>query len=186
MRVQSMLIQLLSIAVLVVPVFPVLAESGSTADPSIDFSIYSSYAWLPLAPGAGKTVEQRNPTAHKLIQDAINRDLRSKGFSITRGTPDFYVTYQVHRNDGGVNLSPAGYAVPSHFSERADLTPRVAGTLMVDLIDVADRKLVWRGWEGGAFTQAELLDFKTVKYKLDGLVTDILSNFPPLPEYDYE
>ena len=182
MRVRSMLIQLLSIAVLVAPVSPLLAESGSTVDPSIDFSTYSSYAWLPLAPGAGKTVEQRNPTAHKLIQDSINQDLRSKGFSITRGTADFYVTYEVHRDDGGRNLSATGYSIPSHFADSADLAPRVVGTLVIDLIGAAERKLVWRGWEGGAFTQAELHNYRKISGKINDLITDILSNFPPLPE----
>ncbi len=182
MRLRGMLIRLISIAVLVVPISLILADSGSTADPSIDFSTTSSYTWLPLAPGTGKTVELRNPTAHKLIQDAVNRDLRSKGFSITRGTPDFYVTYEVHRNEGGTNLSATGYSIPTHFAERADLMPRVAGTLMVDIIDAQERRLVWRGWTEGAFSRAELLDFRTVEKKIEGLVVEILSRFPPPPE----
>lgn len=184
MRFQRVLLRLISIAVLVVPVSPLLAESGLTADPSIDFSTYSSYAWLPLAPGAGKTVELRNPTAHKLIQDAINQDLSAKGFSITRGTPDFYVTYEVHREAGGRNLSATGYSIPTHFANRADPMPAVAGTLMVDLIDAQERRLVWRGWTTGAFSRAELLDFRTVENKIGDLVLEILSRFPPLPEYE--
>ncbi|MCZ6779485.1 MAG: DUF4136 domain-containing protein [Acidobacteria bacterium] len=184
MRFHGVLLRLISIAVLVVPVSPLLAESGLTADPSIDFSTYSSYAWLPLTPGAGKTVELRNPTAHKLIQDAINQDLSSKGFSITRGTPDFYVTYEVHREAGGKNLSTTGYSIPTHFGDRADLMPHVAGTLMVGLIDAQERRLVWRGWTTGAFSRAELLDFRTVESKIEALVVEILSRFPPLPEYE--
>jgi hypothetical protein len=168
--------------VLVLPGSAGQATPEFTADPATDFSAYSTYAWLPLPPGAGKSVEVRNPTAHKLIQTAVNRELSSKDVSMTRATPDLYVTYEVHRDPSGLNLSPAGYSVPSHFAERADLAPRVAGTLVVDLIDTKERKLVWRGWAEGAFTRAELLDYRTIERKVDGIVADVLAGFPPQPE----
>jgi hypothetical protein len=161
---------------------PGAAEPGAPefrVAPGTDFSAYSSYAWLPFPPGSGRSVEVRNPTAHRLIQAAVEKDLDSKNLSSTRATPDLHITYEVHREGGGRNLAPSGYSASASFEDRADAGATLAGTLVVNIYDARTRALIWRGWASEVFSREELLDFSTAEEKISGVVSRVMSRFPP-------
>ena len=170
-------------------------EVGSDFDPSVDFSGFRTYAWIPGPQKRTGDPRIDNPLLDKRIRRAVVAQLTAKGYTQkTSGTPDLWVAYHaaVERKmdvrtmntyygygrgwgwDYGYRQGPA-YSWPEthvyHYDE---------GSLILDIVDPATRQLIWRGSaqaEVNRSTTAEKRD-----QRLNEAVRRILEQFPPQPK----
>jgi len=146
-------------------------------DESLDTARLSTYQWLPPADEAGL-----NSLDAGRIKNAVNAELKLKGLRAVSEDPDFHVTAdivtkekRVIRDWGGPFYYPYRW---SYYGPRTiDYYQYQEGTFILDFIDPATNKLLWRGT-----AKAELDDADTPE-KRDALIPEvvrkILANFPP-------
>lgn len=167
---------------------------GYDFDRSTDFSAYHSYAWL--SGDQEKTGDRRadSSTVDMRIRIAVGTQLRLKGYqTLPEGEPDFYVAYHVGLKDSSPSISTQYYSdgMAGHaFSHSADSrstsgpapslneTPSyLTGSLLIDVIDAASKKLVWRGTAAGEVDPGLTSQQRDERTK--AIVHKILSHFPP-------
>jgi hypothetical protein len=169
-------------------------QIGYDFDRSTDFSAYHTYAWL--SGDQEKTGDRRadSSAVDMRIRIAVGTQLRLKGYqTLPEGTPDFYVAYHVGLKDSSPSISTQYYSdgMAGHpFSHSADSrsasgsapslneTPSyLTGSLLIDVIDAASKKLVWRGTAAGEVDPGLTSQQRDERTK--AMVHKILSHFPP-------
>jgi hypothetical protein len=167
---------------------------GYDFDRSADFTGYSSYAWL--SGDQEKTGDRRadSSTVDMRIRIAVATQLRLKGYqALSEGKPDFYVAYHIGLKDSSPSISTqyysdgmAGHAFSHSADSRSAGKPAPApaeppslltGSLLIDVIDAASQKLVWRGTAAGEVDPG--LTSKQRDERTKAIVQSILSHFPP-------
>ena len=125
-------------------------------DKSLDFSKFHTYAWRehPILRNNPEIAEVFS-VALNLVRSAINRDLTSKNYTRAEGKPDFWVTLYVD----------------------AQVTDKVDGTLVIDIIDGADDQLAWR-----SFCKLTVKDAEDRHKPIEKAVRKAMKNFPPKAE----
>ena len=124
-----------------------------SSDKSVDFSKFKSYAWAPLG-AVG------HPMLAADVVGAIDDEMKAKGLTLTSDKPDLviHIYGSIDQESGMTSNDPLYMGTggippfdPSAFG------PALAGTwgnstvtihkgqLVVDILDVANKKLVWRG-----------------------------------------
>jgi hypothetical protein len=171
-----------------------LPNTGYDFDRSTNFGGYKTYAWL--SGEQEKTGDRRadNSTVDMRIRIAIGTQLRLKGYqTLPDGRPDFFVTYTIGLKDSSPTVSSqyfsegmAGRPFLHSADSRSgrDGTPSISegyssltGTLLIDVIDGASQKLVWRGTAAGEVDQGLTSEQRDERTK--AIVRNILSHFPP-------
>jgi hypothetical protein len=169
---------------------------GYDFDRSADFKAYHTYAWL--SGDQEKTGDRRadSSTVDMRIRIAVGTQLRLKGYqTLQEGKPDFYVAYHVGLRDSSPNISTQYYSdgmAGRAFAHSADSrtagkpapgineTPApsyLTGSLLIDIIDAASQKLVWRGTANGEVDPGLTSQQRDERTK--AIVHNILSHFPP-------
>lgn len=150
-------------------------------DPSFDFSRYQAFQFAPsqrqsAALSRGSSFI-RDPFFTKAVEQEIGAVLSAKGYR-TAASPrsaDFLISYYaVARNQTAI--SPTAYSM-GRYGRRRVSPGRVyryrQGTLVIDIIDSAQRELVWRGIGSG------VLDRMNPTKNLLLAVEKVLKAFPP-------
>jgi len=167
---------------------------GYDFDRGTEFSAYHTYAWL--SGDQEKTGDRRadSSTVDMRIRIAVGTQLRLKGYqTLPEGKPDFYVAYHVGLKDSSPSISTQYYSdgMAGHaFEHSADTrsaskselsineTPSyLTGSLLIDVIDAASNKLVWRGTAAGEVDPGLTSQQRDERTK--AIVHKILSHFPP-------
>jgi hypothetical protein len=158
-------------------------------DPQENFSQFWSYAWAP--PTETERQEKaKNSLIHERIQDAVDAHLTARGYTkVPETEADFLVTHTVtverheqvytshasvgygrYMTGGGVGLS---YGLPLNTTT---MEYRV-GTLVIDIIDARQKRLVWRGAGdrtlGEGYTPEKRIEI------INTVVNEVLGRFPP-------
>ncbi len=137
-------------------------------DPSVDFSLYRTYSWKMGTPA-------RSSEAQKRIEAAVNRELQERGLEqIAQKAQLLVVTHALVEKHTMEQLNDPAYfgywsgvrAAPYDFG---------AGTLVVDLVDAAKEKVIWRGVASS--TVSGSLD--RMAKKIDKMVRKLFRDFPP-------
>ena len=144
-------------------------------DEAVDFTQYQTYDWLPARPDIPRNPQIDDPLDAR-IRQAIEENLEAEGFKkTTTERSDLYVVYYatVERKVGGSHINTMGYGrhgdpTPAHFESYQE------GTLIIDLVDVLQRELVWRGTVRGAVTN--IVHTRTAVFRA---IDRILAEFPP-------
>ncbi|MFL5346394.1 MAG: DUF4136 domain-containing protein [Hyalangium sp.] len=165
-------------------------ETNTNYDPSAvgKLSQYRTYSWL--ARPQGKDTRVYNDVVEANVKQAVDRELQSRGYRLVDQNPDFRLGWQgaidrkldiqtvdtYYGYGWGPGYAPyyAGAAAPSTYVRQYD-----QGTLIIDVVDAASNKLVWRGT-----AQAELSNDSTAPEKqkrLGEAINKILEDFPPKP-----
>ena len=162
-------------------------------DPNADFSHWRTYAWYPSGPSTTGDPRLDNPLLHERIVAAVDQDLGARGFAPKQdGTPDFFVNYhlssQQRMDVRTINQSYANGPYGRRWGRAGwggvGWTETVVdqyeeGTLVIDLIDVAESRLVWRG--AGSRRLANNPDPSRTTQRVNDAVGEILAAFPPAP-----
>ena len=146
-------------------------------DESVDFSTYTTYAWMP---NAGTPAPEFDEVR---IRRAVETQLEASGLSQAAGDPTLWVV--THASVGqalqisSTNTGYVGYGRRGWGGGWGATTVNVrevpVGTLVVDLVDNESDKLVWRGIASGTIpAKAE----KSEK-KINKAARKLFKKFPP-------
>jgi hypothetical protein len=148
-------------------------------DPGYDFSKLKTFGFLPIPDDAG--IDQINATR---LSNAIKANLTAKEYTLS-DKADFGVAVFFSKKTK-TNVQSYGYGYgnwgrPAMYGTRGvDVTQYDEGTLVIDFIDMAENKLVWRGIGTGTLSQTTGVEERTEK--INNAVTKILEQFPPTKE----
>jgi hypothetical protein len=153
-------------------------------DPSVDFAAFRSYAWLPDPPGVSSDSRLHDTSVDARVINAVDRELLLRGYEkVLANEANFHISYYlgletridvqtVHRS---FNYDHRSW----HGGQRLETIVREydVGTLLLDILDPAERRLVWRG-SGNAKVRATA-DPAHRQARIDDGVRSILRRFPP-------
>lgn len=151
-------------------------------DRQINFSEFKTYKWIKdEIPG-----DQLNTYGFvkKAVISAINRQLKEKGYILKEtGDTDFSIAVHATTKQNVVvtNNPSFGYYRPwwGPYGNMVDVNTYTEGTLAVDIIDVKDNELAWRG------LITKVVDNFRNDEKGQAIVNEyiakLLVNFPPPP-----
>ena len=161
-------------------------------DPEQDFSTYKTYAWY-----AGEMPEGDALAANPLIQkraiSAVDKELASKGFTLTQGDPDFVVIIhagmkermQVTNTGGYGGYGYGGYGYGRYGGgwggggvSSTHVTYYDEATVVVDIADFGKKELVWRGTGTGVLSKKQKTQEES-QQTADEVMMKIMQDFPP-------
>lgn len=180
-----------------------LLLAGCASEPSIqvntdyaaaNFNEFKSFQWAPSTYKSKGKKAENDIIGNRIIKD-INATLKTKGYALdTKSTPDFYVNYSVstaNKVDVNNNQTYEGYAPGFTWREgygmqatqskvevlETTVVEYMEGTLVVDIIDPKNMKIVWRGM--GTKKLPDHFDQEIANRVVNNIVTATLGNFPP-------
>ncbi len=124
-----------------------LAKVTVDHDRTADFRSRHTYAWM-------KGTEAPNTLVEKRIRDAVDDQLRAKGLTRVEGEADLHVITHATTTTGSrldvTNYGYGGYVGWQGFTAwtpgtNVEVRDYTTGTLVVDIVDPAANKLIWRG-----------------------------------------
>lgn len=158
-------------------------QVNSDYDRTVDFSAYTTFDFLP-AP------ELANPLVYARVSEAIEAELVGKGLRREAGSAGLLVALhgrlskqtQIDTASYGYGWGTWGYWNRWGYGGMGTTTTTVrevpVGTLIVDLVDAAGKKLVWQG------TASDSLDPnsspETKDYRVKNAVKKMFAGFPPV------
>ncbi len=157
------------------------AELQHEFDPGVDFSGYRTFAWI--TPREGAFTQARRPQVDSAIRGAVEEALMEKGFRKAEGDEaDLLVAYHagLDRVMDTQNLNTYygdPWVIGTRWSETSYVRQYQEGTLVIDISDRRESRLIWRG-----AAQARLRGDETVQEiekKAREVARDILKPFPP-------
>lgn len=164
------------LAVFALTMFAWAFDVHTDYDKKVDFSQYKSYSWAK--------VHTSNPLWQDRVKDAVDSELQAKGWRKVETGGDVALTavgsatnqqeYTTFYNGlGGWRWRGFG---PQDAT--TTVTNYQVGTLVLDMYDAKDHKLIWRG------TASDTLSSKPEKNekKLEKTVSKMFDKFPPKME----
>jgi hypothetical protein len=151
-----------------------------------NFSKLKTFAWKPNENNEYGVTD--NDLLEKRISTAIQNNLLAKNYKmIDSGVPDFYISYHVtveqkisnSNISGGVSLgrSSRGRYGSIGISSGSQVRAYDQGTLLIDVTDVENDKLVWRGISTQSVSEHSSPDKSTAL--INETIDKVLLQFPP-------
>ena len=151
--------------------FLLLAAAGSGSsgeveyDHQVDFSKYKTWSWHE-----GVT-HAMNPVTDNRIREAIDKSLAARGLLRVDSNPTLLVAYHASRTTQ-IEIAPLSHASPPTGIRYAQ-----KGSLVVDMLDPASGKVVWRGQAAGVMKYGP----NEIAEQIKAAVDKLLESFPPRP-----
>ena len=147
-------------------------------DPAYDFAKLKTFGFIPISSEAG--IDQLS--ADKL-GNAIKTELLAKGYTIS-DKADFGIALMFSQQTK-TNIQSYGYGYGyggwgrggMYGTGGVDVTQYQQGTLIIDIIDMSQQKLVWRGTGSGTLSDSPSVETRTEN--INSAVNQILAQFPP-------
>lgn len=163
-------------------------QTDSKQDLAADFSEFETFAWLDHKVLPGDDVRVRDERVRKTVRDTIEQTLIAKGYRQS-GTnqADFVVSWfgaieqKIKKENLDHLYSPYGYGT---LLREPTLNPESSraiaeyeeGTLIIDLLDPVDRRLLWRGTGVG-----QVVKERTPETALKNLARSVSRILDPIP-----
>jgi len=143
-------------------------------DLSYDFAKLKSYRWadIPSKADADPLVVQR-------VGSAVETQLKTKGYQLAEGQPDFLVATYVGRHTR-IQVTDWGYGYGHarwYGGGGLDVYEYDQGSLVVDIVDARTKQLVWRGTATGIVDPGATPEDRTKK--INKAVAKMFEDFPP-------
>jgi len=153
-------------------------------DQYTDFSRMRSYTWAERKPAAQDPRVDNDLVAAR-VRRAADRELREAGYQLVDASeePDFYLTYQsvvdkkLDTRSYYSSFPSYRYSGPGAIVGYGSVREIALGTLMLDVLEPEEQKLVWRG-----SAQARLHEDWSSEERTEHIneaVKQILERFPP-------
>jgi hypothetical protein len=145
-----------------------------------DFSRFKTFSFIPVPPELGK-----NQLVMKRIDQAIIKNLATKGLTQTDSNPDLLIAIHTDVKDK-VNVTSYGYAYAPYYSfgywgpgirGGTDVRQYEEGTLIIDMVDAQQKEMVWRGMASKALPSAPTPE--KIDKIIDDVVSKIFNKYPP-------
>ena len=171
-------------------------------DESINFSTLKYYAWHDHNQHNQASKQYlNNELVDKRIRGNIEQQLASKGFAKKdSGAADFIINYTVTIEDktdirnyntyngyapgfrygAGVGSFGSGVSVGYRSGAAPTVTHYQQGILVIDILDPAADKLIWRGMADGRLPKNQTQE--DISELVQNVVLKTLESFPPKPE----
>ena len=180
---------LVSASLLLVLLFAIGARAQKvkvSAAKGVDFSKFKTYSWEPHGAVA-------HPMLAADIVGAIEEQMKAKGLELVATDPDlviqvygsvdqestYYTNDPLYGATGGIPPFDPSLAGPALIGMYGNTTVTIhKGQMVVDLLDFANRKLVWRGMAQDnldAHNKNKLLD------QVNGAIAKMFKEYPPKP-----
>jgi len=146
--------------------------------PGTDFSKYHTYKWVTISGG-----QHPNQIVDEQIKQAVDAQLAKKGLTKTTGdTADLLVGYQVavdQEKQWNTYGTGGGWGWGGGMATATSSTIDV-GTLVLDMYDPSNKKLVWTGRAGKTINPSS--NPEKNQERLDKAMEKLLKDFPPKPK----
>ena len=155
----------------------VLGGCASSMNVSTDYDRAANFA--PLKTYSWRVEQQLpNPLNAQRLVDAIDANLKAKGFTKVESGGDMTVTYHA-ATDKSVDVqsfqSGGAYSCWGGCMTSTTVTPVTLGTLIVDIVDTKSNKMLWRGSASDTVSG----DPKENEAKIQEGVHRMFEKFPP-------
>ena len=170
--VVALAVVVLGLALTGLPGAAVAQQVNTDFDRHLDFSQFHTYSWAK--------VDTENPLWQRRIQDAVDKQLQSKGWERVDTGGDVALTavgaaknqqeYQTFYNGLGPGWRWGGFG---NEATTTVVNYRV-GTLVVDMYN-QNKELIWRGTSEGTLAEKP----EKNQQKLDKAVAKMFDHFPP-------
>jgi Domain of unknown function (DUF4136) len=134
-------------------------------DPNVDFARYDTWSWHE-----GVTPSM-NPVTDKRIREAIEGGLAARGLSRVDGKGTLLVVYHAARSTV-IDTSTLTY---NSLPTKTAIRYVQKGSLLVDMLDAASGKVVWRGHATGVLRYGP----SEIAAQVKAAVDEMLASFPP-------
>lgn len=150
-------------------------------DRNADFAGFKTYSWVE-----GQTLEGDYPLVHERLVRAIEGQLAMKGLNEADSNPDVFVTYHADENESiRIDTDHFGYGYgPGWYwggmgmgSSTTRVRSYTQGTLIVDVWDAKQKRLVWRGT--ATDTVSESPTPQKIDKKVNQAIGKMFESFPP-------
>jgi hypothetical protein len=138
-------------------------------DSKADFSRYKTWSWRPGTPAP-------NPTSDKQLRQGLEARLAAHGLKRVEHGGQLDVVYHA-AGDNQISTEKLGYKEPGFETEANRVRYVRAGSVLVDMIDVASGKVVWRG----QVEEVANPTYTDVARKIDQALDKLFDHFPPRP-----
>lgn len=159
----------------------------------IDFSTFKTYRWYDdLHPSTEADYRQYN-SSDKRVRTYVDRELRRKNLLESASTEaDFWVNYHISKEDrmqidsfsgypsgmhGAAGVGTYGSAVSIGYSSGPSVRTYKEGTVVLDVIDTRNNKIVWRGIAEGRLKNS--LSQQGKNRIAAEISRELLADFPP-------
>ena len=141
-------------------------EVTTRADLEADFESFRTFGWMPEDQRPGSTPGLRNPEAHALFRERVERILSSRGLKMDED-PDLYVIYYMGvQNQGEVkSRNKKGDVRVESYQE---------GTLILEILPAGTERAIWRAQAVGAIAPPDRLEAQ-----IREMAKKLLKGFPP-------
>lgn len=158
----------------------------SNADPNVDFGKYKTFGFLPELATDKPGYESMESNFLKV---AVAQQMDRRGLAYSE-SPDLLVNFFINTKERvrtrSVPTMGAYYGFRDPFYDtwggyggfETRVEQYTEGTLNIDFVDAATKKLVWEGAVVGRVTDEHI---RNLEKTIDGAVNDILKNFPVKP-----
>jgi hypothetical protein len=167
-------------ALLLVPALAFAQKTSYDFSKTANFASFKTYA-----------MKQGTPVGQQLIDDrivaAIEAALAAKGFTKATGTPDVFVVYHMaFDKEKDISTFSSGYGGYGTYgwgwgggmgTTTTQVRDILIGTLVIDLADAKENKVVWRGM-GVKEVDTQAKPDKRDK-SITNAVNKIFKNYPP-------
>lgn len=162
----------------------------------IDFSSLKTYRWYDDVHPSKEAEYRKYNSSDKRVRTYVDRELDAKGFQAkTVGQTDFWMNYHVSKQDhmkidtfsgypqgmhGSAGVGTYGSAVSIGYSSGPTVRTYREGTVVLDVIDTRDNKIIWRGIAEGRLKKSLT---PSDKNRIAAEVSrELLADFPPQAE----
>lgn len=163
--------------------------TGKNADLSADFKSIKSYSWsraidnIPndqIFVGPNGVLIFNNESGRKMIKDAIQYELDSRGYKMNGNDGDMIVSFLVLEQPASLRTTNGYVTVSSGEKVRTEdnvsYTDVKAGTLIVNLIDAKTNKQIWQGFASGILQADQMRDESKVRLAVSKVFSEFKYN----------
>lgn len=166
------------------------ASSGvaTSVDSSINFAAYRTFAWLP--DSTWQETKYDNAILQRRVEQEVVQLLKTKGYTLDTLQADFLVHHHVTVEDRKRVLQAPSYLYspnryfanrgyflsmyePMMVSNRFREVQYREGTLIVDVVDRKQQRLVWRGW-----SEQPIESIAEFERSVESRLKEIVAQFP--------
>ena len=136
-----------------------------------DFAALKTYSWMK-----SPTDAKADPLIVARVHSAVNARLQLKGYALVDDNPDFFVSSHGSSREK-IQVSEWNYQPRGFYSGGSSVHQYEEGTLLLDVIQAKDKRLVWRGTARGVINPHPTPEERTKV--INEAVQKLLKDFPP-------